>query len=161
MDVMFTVVGWEVFYSCFLHGITCTSLVGSFLMWFYMVLYVLLGRTMIFVDFSAPCLVSQPWEDRTWWWMRSKEPPRTYIQLLKKLSQCLAIFKRLSWNKSNKLSNNLKIKYVILHHLGFRKYPRLCDLDQNWCNYKRNKMPYQWDSFLTLYFFHDISFLLT
>jgi len=30
-----------------------------------------------------------------------------YLQSLKKLSQCLAVFERLSWNKSNKLSNNL------------------------------------------------------
>jgi len=51
--------------------------------------------------------------------------------------------------------------YVILHHLGFRKYPESCDLDQKWCNNKRNKMPYHWDSFFTLYYFHNISFLLT
>jgi len=52
------------------------------------------------------------------------------IQLLKKLSQCFAILERVTWNKSNKLSNIVKIMYVILHHLGFRKYPGSCDLDQ-------------------------------
>jgi len=78
------------------------------------------------------------------------------IQSLKKLSQCLAVLERLSWNKSDKLSNNLKIEYVILHYLGFRKCPRSCDSDQNWCNYKRNKMPYHWDSFLILYFINNI-----
>ena len=54
-----------------------------------------------------------------------------HVQLLKKLSQCLAVFERLGWNKSNKLSNTLKIKYVILHHLGFWKCLRSCDSDQN------------------------------
>ena len=53
------------------------------------------------------------------------------IQLLKKLSQCFAILERVAWNKSNKLSNIVKVMYVILHHLGFRKYYRSCDLDQN------------------------------
>jgi len=52
------------------------------------------------------------------------------IQLLKNLSQCFAILERVTWNKSNKLSHIVKIMYVILHHLGFRKYPGSCDLDQ-------------------------------
>ena len=52
------------------------------------------------------------------------------IQSLKKPSQCFAILERVTWNKSNKLSNIVKIMYVILHHLGFRKYPGSCDLDQ-------------------------------
>ena len=74
----------------------------------------------------------------------------THIQSLKKPSQCFAILERVTWNKSNKLSDIVKIMYVILHHLGFRKYFGSCDLDQKWCNNKRNKMPYHWDSFLTL-----------
>jgi hypothetical protein len=41
------------------------------------------------------------------------------LQLLKKLSQCLAVLKRLTWHKSDKLHNNLKIVYVILCHLSF------------------------------------------
>jgi len=53
-----------------------------------------------------------------------------YLQSLKKLSQCFAILERVTWNKSNKLSNIVKIMYGILHHLGFRKYPGSCDLDQ-------------------------------
>jgi hypothetical protein len=36
------------------------------------------------------------------------------IQSLKKLSQCFAILERLTWHKSNKLSNILKIIYVIV-----------------------------------------------
>jgi len=52
------------------------------------------------------------------------------IQSLKKLSQCFAILERVTWNKSNKLLNIMKIMYVILHHLGFRKYSGSCDLDQ-------------------------------
>ena len=36
------------------------------------------------------------------------------LQLLKKLSQCFAILERLTWHKSNKLSNILKIIYVIV-----------------------------------------------
>jgi len=51
------------------------------------------------------------------------------IQSLKKLSQCFVILERVTWNKSNKLSNIVKIIYVILHHLGFRKYAVSCDLD--------------------------------
>jgi hypothetical protein len=50
------------------------------------------------------------------------------LQLLKKLSQCLAILKRLTYGKSNKLHNNLKIIYVILGHLGAQTNPRSCDL---------------------------------
>ena len=55
----------------------------------------------------------------------------------------------------------MNIKYVILHHLSSRKHPGSCDLDQKLYNYKQNKMLYHWDSFLTLYYFHNISFLLT
>jgi hypothetical protein len=44
---------------------------------------------------------------------------RVYIQWVKKLSQCLAVLERLTWHKSNKLRNNLKIIYVILGHLSF------------------------------------------
>ena len=52
------------------------------------------------------------------------------IQSLKKLSQCFAILERLTWNKSSKLSNIMKIIYVILHHLSFWKCHGSCDLDQ-------------------------------
>ena len=41
------------------------------------------------------------------------------VQSLKKLSQCFAILERLTWNKSSKFSNIMKIIYVILHHLSF------------------------------------------
>jgi hypothetical protein len=37
----------------------------------------------------------------------------TIIQALKKLSQCLAIWERMTWHKSNKLCNNLKLIYDI------------------------------------------------
>ena len=92
-----------------------------------------------------------------------KHPPKKgmNVQLLKKPSQCFAILERVTWNKSNKLSNIVKIMYVILHHLGFRKYPVSCDLDQKWCNNKQNKMPYHWDSFLTLYFINNICVIST
>jgi hypothetical protein len=43
----------------------------------------------------------------------------TDLQWVKKLSQCLAVLERLTWHKSNKLCNNLKIIYVILGHLSF------------------------------------------
>jgi hypothetical protein len=43
----------------------------------------------------------------------------THVQWVKKLSQCLAVLERLTWHKSNKLYNNLKIIYVILGHLSF------------------------------------------
>src|SRR3979490_844054 len=46
--------------------------------------------------------------------------PGDDLQLLKKLSQCLAILQRLSCRKSNKLYNNMKITYIILCYLGFR-----------------------------------------
>ena len=36
------------------------------------------------------------------------------IQLLKKLSQCFAVLGRLTWHKSNKLPNNLKIIHIIV-----------------------------------------------
>ena len=52
------------------------------------------------------------------------------LQSLKKLSQYFAILERVTWNKSNKLSNIVKIMYVILHHLGIRKYSGSCDVDQ-------------------------------
>jgi hypothetical protein len=42
-----------------------------------------------------------------------------HVQWVKKLSQCLAVLERLTWHKSNKLYNNLKIIYVILGHLSF------------------------------------------
>jgi hypothetical protein len=51
-----------------------------------------------------------------------------FLQLLKKLSQCLAVLKRLTYGKSNKLHNNLKIIYVILGHLGTQTNPISCDL---------------------------------
>ena len=51
-----------------------------------------------------------------------------YIQSLKKLSQCLAIFQRLSCRQSNKLHNNLEIIHIILDYLGFRISPMSCDL---------------------------------
>ena len=54
---------------------------------------------------------------------------RADIQWLKKVSQCFAIFKRMTCHKSGKLSNNLKIIYVIVHHLRFLTSPRSCDLD--------------------------------
>ena len=57
-------------------------------------------------------------------------PLRMDVQSLKKPSQCFSILERVTWNKSNKLSHIVKIMYVILHHLGFRKYPGSCDLDQ-------------------------------
>jgi hypothetical protein len=50
------------------------------------------------------------------------------VQLLKKLSQCLAVLKRLTYRKCNKLHNNLKIIYVILGHFGAQINPRPCDL---------------------------------
>jgi hypothetical protein len=53
------------------------------------------------------------------------------LQWLKKLSQCLATLERLACHKSHKIDNNLKIIYVILHHLGFRIHPRSCNLDKN------------------------------
>ena len=37
-----------------------------------------------------------------------------YIQLLKKPSQCLAILESLTWHKSNKSDNILKIIYIIV-----------------------------------------------
>jgi len=53
------------------------------------------------------------------------------IQWVKKLSQCLALLKRLTCQKSSKLCNNVKIIYVILHHLSSYISPRSCDLKQN------------------------------
>ncbi len=41
----------------------------------------------------------------------------------------LAIFERMTWHKLGKLCNNLKIMYVIVHHLGFLTSPRSHDLD--------------------------------
>ena len=57
--------------------------------------------------------------------------PNSLLQWLKKLSQCLAVLERLTWHKSSKLHNNLKIMYIILDHLGFSMHPRLCDSEQN------------------------------
>jgi len=51
------------------------------------------------------------------------------IQWLKKVSQCLAIFERMTWHKSGKLYNNLKIIDTIGHHLRFLTSPRSRDLD--------------------------------
>ena len=51
------------------------------------------------------------------------------LQWLKKVSQCLAIFERMTWHKSGKLCNILNIMYVIVHHLGFLTSPRSRDLD--------------------------------
>jgi hypothetical protein len=42
-----------------------------------------------------------------------------HVQWVKKLSQCLDVLERLTWHKSNKLCNNLKIIYVILGYLSF------------------------------------------
>ena len=75
-----------------------------------------------------------------------------YLQWVKKLSQCLAIFERLTQRKSSKLCNNMNIIYDLLGHLGFWINPRSCDLRQNWWNARQNKTPYHWDSFFTLYF---------
>ena len=55
-----------------------------------------------------------------------------YLQWVKKLSQCLAVLKRLTCRKSSKLCNNVKIIYVILHYLSSYISPRSCDLKQNW-----------------------------
>jgi hypothetical protein len=60
----------------------------------------------------------------TWIWVETLQLEGNFVaykdklQLLKKLSQCLAVLKRLTYGKSNKLHNNLKIIYVILGHLG-------------------------------------------
>jgi len=40
-------------------------------------------------------------------------PCAFYVQWVKKLSQCLAVLKRLTCRKTSKLCNNLKIIYVI------------------------------------------------
>jgi hypothetical protein len=56
------------------------------------------------------------------------------VQWVKKLSQCLAVLERLTWNKSSKLSNNLKIIYVILDHLSFQISLNAHDLEQNGWN---------------------------
>jgi hypothetical protein len=40
--------------------------------------------------------------------------PMVGVQLLKKPSQCLAILESLTWHKSNKLANILKIIYIII-----------------------------------------------
>ena len=41
------------------------------------------------------------------------------LQWVKKLSQCLAVFERLTQRKSSKLCNNMKIIYDLLGYLGF------------------------------------------
>jgi hypothetical protein len=53
------------------------------------------------------------------------------IQWVKKLSQCLAVLERLTWHKSSKLCNNLKIIYVILGYLSFQISLNARDLEQN------------------------------
>ena len=54
-----------------------------------------------------------------------------YLQSLKKLSQCLAIWERLTWQKLNKLCNTLKIIYNIFWHLNVWTFLKPRDLDQN------------------------------
>jgi|SRR5712672_432317 len=89
-------------------------------------------------------LTSQNWPDwsiwmigmlrtfQVWPYITSKiTRPAVNLQSLKKLSQCLAIFQRLSCRKSNKLHNNLKITYTILRHLDFRISFISCDLVYN------------------------------
>ena len=44
-----------------------------------------------------------------------------YLQLLKKLSQCFKLLERVTWHKSNKLWNILKIINIIVQHLSFQK----------------------------------------
>jgi hypothetical protein len=56
------------------------------------------------------------------------------IQWVKKLSQCLAVLERLTWHKSSKLHNNLKIIYVILGYLSFQISLNTRDLEQNGWN---------------------------
>jgi hypothetical protein len=68
---------------------------------------------------------------KTMGWFLPKWLAALDLQLLIKLSQCLATLERLTWNKSNKLYNNLKIIYVIVQHLSFQKCPEACDLYQN------------------------------
>jgi hypothetical protein len=53
------------------------------------------------------------------------------VQWVKKLSQCLAVLEGLTWHKSSKLYNNLKIIYVILGHLSFQISFNSRDLEQN------------------------------
>jgi hypothetical protein len=53
------------------------------------------------------------------------------LQWVKKLSQCLAVLEGLTWHKSSKLYNNLKIIYVILGHLSFQISFNPRDLEQN------------------------------
>jgi len=81
------------------------------------------------------------------------------LQWLKKLSQCLAVLKRLTWHKSSKLHNNLKIMYIILDHLGFPMNPRSYNSEQNWLNNRQNKTYYHWDSFFTHYYFGNTPFV--
>ena len=53
------------------------------------------------------------------------------LQSLKKLSQCLAIWERLTCLKSNKLYDNLKIIYNIVQHRNFWTFLKPHDLDRN------------------------------
>src|SRR6267154_4315761 len=63
-------------------------------------------------------------------WIQGKSL-HVHVQWVKKLSQCLALLKRLTCRKSSKLCNNVKIIYVILYHLSSYINPRSCDLKQN------------------------------
>ena len=73
---------------------------------------------------ARPAAIYQPWLKNKQGGTREKkeqqDSPRVrglclpMLQLLKKLSQCLAALQRLMQHKSNKLHNNLKIIYVIL-----------------------------------------------
>jgi hypothetical protein len=63
--------------------------------------------------------------------LRSAKHPILEVQWVKKLSQCLAVLERLTWHKSSKLHNNLKIIYVILGHFSFQISRNARDLEQN------------------------------
>jgi hypothetical protein len=56
------------------------------------------------------------------------ESTKHHIQWVKKLSQCLAVLKRLTCRNTSKLHYNLKVIYNILGHLGFQTSPISCDL---------------------------------
>src|SRR6267154_3394806 len=61
----------------------------------------------------------------------SKLENTNVLRWVKKLSQYLALLKRLTCQKSSKLCNNVKIIYVILYHLSSYINPRSCDLKRN------------------------------
>ena len=63
-------------------------------------------------DFAfLACKDTISWED---WHKNFGHVSYSSLQSLKKLSQCFAILERLTWNKSDKLSNILKIIYIIV-----------------------------------------------